>query len=69
MKKAIEFVDGLNDALGARYGGYLNYVDPELSVEEAHKTYYSPSTYERLVQIKRRVDPEDVFSNPQSVRI
>lgn len=69
VKKAIEFVNGLNDALGVPYGGYLNYVDPELSAEEAHNIYYSPSTYERLVSIKRRVDPDDVFWNPQAVGI
>ncbi|KAL8676311.1 MAG: hypothetical protein Q9224_007298, partial [Gallowayella concinna] len=66
-KRAIEFVNGLNDALATGYGGYVNYVDPELSASEAHKTYYSRSVYDRLVKIKRVVDPEAVFWNPQAV--
>ncbi|KAI4241542.1 MAG: hypothetical protein L6R40_004522 [Gallowayella cf. fulva] len=66
-KRAIEFVNGLNDALGKGYGGYLNYVDPELSASQAHGIYYSRDVYERLVRIKNAVDPEGVFWNPQAV--
>ena len=67
--RAIEFVNGLNHALGAgsSYRGYLNYVDPELSAEQAHEIYYSREVYERLVGIKKVVDPEEVFWNPQAI--
>ena len=66
------FVNGLNSALenampGTTFGGYLNYVDPELSPDQSHRLYYSQEVYERLVRIKREVDPDNIFSNPQSV--
>ena len=35
----------------------------------AHKLYYSEETYERLVGIKRVMDPEMVFWNPQAVGV
>lgn len=71
-ERAINFVNGLNDALknsmpGTGFGGYLNYVDPELSAQEAHGLYYGNDVYQRLVEIKKVVDPDNVFSNPQSV--
>lgn len=70
--RAIAFVDGLNSALensmlGTTFGGYLNYVDSELSAGQAYRLYYSSGVYERLVRIKRMVDPGEVFWNPQSV--
>lgn len=52
---------------GTTFGAYANYVDPELSAEEAHRAYFSADTYQRLVKIKKEVDPRNVFSNPQSV--
>ncbi|KAL8874921.1 MAG: hypothetical protein Q9198_006653 [Flavoplaca austrocitrina] len=68
-KPTIDFVKGLNEALGMGYKGYLNYVDPELSAKEAHETYYGKEDYERLVRIKKVVDPEAVFWNPQAVGV
>ncbi|KAL8759419.1 MAG: hypothetical protein Q9199_000789 [Rusavskia elegans] len=68
-KPTIDFVNGLNNALGMGYGGYLNYVDPELSASQAHGVYYSQSVYDRLVKIKRTVDPEGLFWNPQAVGV
>ncbi|KAK4693129.1 hypothetical protein P7C71_g4214, partial [Lecanoromycetidae sp. Uapishka_2] len=70
--RAIAFVDGLNSALenpmpSTAFGGYLNYVDPELSAAQAHALYYSSAVYDRLSGIKKVVDPGNVFSNPQSV--
>ncbi|KAI4141158.1 MAG: hypothetical protein LQ341_003585, partial [Variospora aurantia] len=65
----IDFVNGLNDALGMGYGGYPNYVDPELSASQAHAVYYSQSVYERLVSIKTVVDPDGLFWNPQAVGV
>ncbi|KAL9014899.1 MAG: hypothetical protein Q9173_000454 [Seirophora scorigena] len=66
-KAAIEFVQGLNDALGMGYDGYQNYVDPGLSAEEAHEAYYGSEVYARLLRVKEAVDPEHVFWNPQAV--
>lgn len=69
---SMDFIDGLNAALtrqmpGVEFGAYLNYVDPTLSPAEAHALYYDAETYAKLLEIKRRVDPGDVFWNPQSV--
>ncbi|KAI4230775.1 MAG: hypothetical protein LQ349_006042 [Xanthoria aureola] len=66
-KPTIDFVKGLNEALGMGYGGYPNYVDPELSAGQAHGVYFSEGVYERLRGVKRAVDPEGVFWNPQAV--
>lgn len=71
-KRAIDFVDGLNTAMesampGTAFGGYLNYIDPELSAQQAHALYYSQVVYQRLMQIKKEADPEHVFWNPQAV--
>lgn len=52
---------------GTAFGGYLNYVDPELSAAQAHGLYYSERAYDRLVGIKKVVDPDDLFYNPQGV--
>ena len=71
-KVAIDFITGLNSAMenampGTAFGGYLNYVDPELSAAQAHGLYYSERAYDRLVGIKKVVDPDDLFYNPQGV--
>ncbi len=71
-KFAIDFISGLNSAMenampGTAFGGYLNYVDPELSAAQAHGLYYSKRAYDRLVGIKKVVDPDDLFYNPQGV--
>lgn len=49
------------------FGGYLNYVDSELSAAQAHRLYYSKGAYDRLVSIKKVVDPANLFYNPQVV--
>ena len=71
-KRAIDFVSGLNTAMesampGTAFGGYLNYIDPELSPQRAHALYYSQAVYQRLMQVKQEADPETVFWNPQAV--
>ncbi|KAL0263586.1 hypothetical protein SLS55_002567 [Diplodia seriata] len=67
-----QWLQGLNDAMtdkmpDAEFGAYLNYVDPSLSAEEAHKLYYGDSLYQKLVGIKKEVDSKNVFWNPQAI--
>jgi FAD/FMN-containing dehydrogenase len=47
-------------------GMYYNYADPSLSTHDAHKRYWLQN-YKRLAEIKRVVDPDLVFLNPQTV--
>ncbi|KAJ4365375.1 hypothetical protein N0V95_000522 [Ascochyta clinopodiicola] len=66
------FVDGLNTALTAAqpngdFLAYPNYLDPTLTPKEAADLYYGPATYNKLVNIKRNVDPEAIFWNPQAI--
>ncbi|PBP18328.1 glucooligosaccharide oxidase [Diplocarpon rosae] len=67
-----QLVDGLNAAVeGAQpdgeFSAYLNYVDPGLSPTMAAAEYYGATTYNRLLDIKIRLDPAFVFWNPQAV--
>ncbi|RPA82533.1 FAD-binding domain-containing protein [Ascobolus immersus RN42] len=50
------------------FSAYPNYVDPSLKKEDALRLYYGPQL-ERLKQIKRKVDKNDMFWNPQSVSV
>ena len=66
------FVNGLNTALTAAqpdgdFLAYPNYLDPALTPQEAADLYYGPAAYNKLVSIKRDVDPEAVFWNPQAI--
>lgn len=66
------FVEGLNTAVtgqmpGTAFGAYQNYVDPSLSASQAHQLYYGDALYSKLKTIKTAVDPQNVFSNPQSL--
>ncbi|KAK0631156.1 hypothetical protein B0T17DRAFT_487878 [Bombardia bombarda] len=55
----------LDYAPNGTYGTYAGYVDPGL--EEGQKHYWG-SNLPLLEGIKRKYDPADTFSNPQSVR-
>lgn len=55
--------------VGVGFGGYINYVDSELSAEEAHGLFYRSEVYGRLVAVKEVVDPGGVFWNPQAVGV
>ncbi|KAH8598199.1 hypothetical protein B0O99DRAFT_650521 [Bisporella sp. PMI_857] len=65
------FLRGFSDMIkagmpgGENFGSYAGYVDPEL--KEPQKQYWRENL-PRLEQIKAKIDPNDVFSNPQSVR-
>ncbi|KAF2759070.1 FAD-binding domain-containing protein [Pseudovirgaria hyperparasitica] len=73
-KKLISFVNGISTAItskmpNTKFAAYHNYVDPELSPAEAHRLYFGSEVYERLLAIKKRVDPNGVFQNPLSVGV
>ncbi|KAJ5090652.1 hypothetical protein N7532_009336 [Penicillium argentinense] len=71
-RQSKNFLQGLNDVIlrsekpGARFGAYPGYVDPYM--ENAQYAYWG-SNLPRLETIKRDIDPNDVFHNPQSVRV
>lgn len=48
-------------------GAYAGYVDPMFTLEEAQQKYWG-SNLPKLKQVKTKVDPKDVFHNPQSIR-
>lgn len=70
--RSIAWLDGLNEAMtssmpNTTFSAYLNYVDPSLSAANAHRLYYGDSLYQRLVGIKDKVDPKNIFWNPQTI--
>ena len=65
-----DFIRGLNDVIRTGmpevdFGAYAGYVDPEL--KDGQHAYWG-SNLPKLERIKREVDPDDLFHNPQSVR-
>lgn len=60
---AYEFFEALREETGAT-GAYVNYIDPLL--HDWARMYYGDN-YERLVAIKRKVDPGNIFCAQQSV--
>jgi hypothetical protein len=65
------FLNGINDNIkkslpNAKFGAYAGYVDPQLT--DAQQQYWG-SNYAKLQSLKRAIDPKDVFSNPQSVKL
>ncbi|KAF0645394.1 hypothetical protein FPSE5266_09917 [Fusarium pseudograminearum] len=49
------------------WGMYANYLDTQLSNEEAVKRYYGKSL-PKLKKLKAELDPKDMFWNPQGIR-
>lgn len=65
------FVQGMNDVITKampdhNMGAYAGYVDPALP--NAQLQYWN-TNYPTLQQVKKAVDPKDLFHNPQSVRL
>ncbi|RAL58940.1 hypothetical protein DID88_009231 [Monilinia fructigena] len=65
-------IEGMTDAVttaqpAGNFSGYVNYVDPDLTAEEAAEEYYGARTYDRLLAIKAEVDSGFVFWNPQAI--
>ncbi|KAA8564783.1 hypothetical protein MFRU_008g03760 [Monilinia fructicola] len=65
-------IEGMTDAVtsaqpAGNFSGYVNYVDPDLTAEEAAEEYYGARTYDRLLGIKTEVDSGFVFWNPQAI--
>lgn len=66
------FINGLNNAIikaqpQTNFGAYLNYVDPSYDAATAHKLYYGDALYAKLLELKKKVDPNSVFWNPQAI--
>lgn len=66
------FINGLNNAIitaqsQTNFGAYLNYVDPSYDAATAHKLYYGDALYAKLLTLKNKVDPKNVFWNPQAI--
>ncbi|KAJ7035579.1 hypothetical protein C8F04DRAFT_511931 [Mycena alexandri] len=67
--KTSAFVTGMNDIItasmpGVDFGAYAGYVDPQL--KNGPQEYWG-TNLPRLQQIKKEIDPTDLFHNPQSV--
>ena len=66
------FITGLSNSLTSaqtqtKFTAYLNYLDPSLSPAQAHDLYYGPAVYNKLLTLKRQLDPASVFWNPQAI--
>jgi FAD/FMN-containing dehydrogenase len=72
-QKSISFMENATAILANSVPGSLNngaypgYVDPELG--QSGQVAYWDSNYPRLQQVKKVLDPNDMFHNPQSVRL
>ncbi|MFI5527562.1 FAD-binding oxidoreductase [Kitasatospora sp. NPDC051853] len=64
----LDWLTDLHTAMGehARDASYLNFADPDLPPARALAAYHGPNLA-RLQEVKRRYDPDRVFTHPQAV--
>lgn len=72
MTPGIKFVNGFMDSLkdnmeDGSWGRYVNYIDSELTREEAVQQYWGTHV-PKLELLKAQYDPTELFSNPQSIQ-
>ncbi|KAG9238729.1 hypothetical protein BJ875DRAFT_415626 [Amylocarpus encephaloides] len=61
------WVDTITNSMkSTQFGMYINYADPTLSTTQAQNSYWL-GNYAKLANIKKEVDPANLFSNPQAV--
>ncbi|KAI5859928.1 putative glucooligosaccharide oxidase [Durotheca rogersii] len=68
--EGLEFVDGLVQSMTRHlpeHRSYENYTDPSLTREQAHEQYRGRELYNELKSLKEKLDPGNVFANPQSI--
>lgn len=69
-ENGFSFLDGwvgnFTQGLGKDWGMYVNYADPRMNRTEAQDVYYRQSL-PRLRDIKKQIDPTDLFYYPQAV--
>ena len=70
LRMTVDFLDGVNRVItssleGIDLGAYPGYVDVYL--QNAQREYWG-SNLARLQEIKSRIDPGDIFHNPQSIQ-
>lgn len=66
------FINGMHNVLTGSLkshslGAYAGYVDPAMTLEDAQVKYWG-TNLPKLRQIKKAIDPKDIFHNLQSVR-
>ncbi|KAL7620054.1 hypothetical protein AAE478_010603 [Parahypoxylon ruwenzoriense] len=68
--EGLEFITKLAESMTThlpKYGAYENYTDPSLTREQAHELYHGEKLCNRLKDLKKKLDPGNVFANPQSI--
>lgn len=70
----IDFVNNMTaqitNGLGkGNYGASQAYVDSELSAEEAGTLYYGDVLFAKLKVLKKKLEADNVFWNPQSIPV
>ncbi|KNG52892.1 glucooligosaccharide oxidase, partial [Stemphylium lycopersici] len=67
VKQLTDWRDALLRSQGDHAGAYINHIDPTLDRTTAYRLYYGAERHRRLVALKRRIDPENLFWNPLSI--